>query len=68
MEAIFIGSKKHDEDAHAYGEKAEESDEEQKGTAAVNLDNTISAAIVVAASIDDFRVSANVAQVMGNAE
>ncbi len=32
------------------------------------IDNTISAAIVVAASVDDFRVSANFAQVMGNAE
>lgn len=34
----------------------------------VSVDNTISAAIVVAATVDDFRISANVAQVMGNTE
>ena len=32
----------------------------------MTLDNSISAAIVVAATVDDFRISANVAQVMGN--
>ena len=32
------------------------------------MDNSISAAIAVAATVDDFRISANVAQVMGNTE
>ena len=35
-------------------------------SAALNVDNTISAAIVVAATVEDFRISANVAQVMGH--
>lgn len=33
---------------------------------AVTVDSSISAAIVVAATVEDFRISANVAQVMGN--
>ena len=34
----------------------------------VDIDNTISATIAVAANVADFRVSANFAQVMGHAE
>ena len=34
----------------------------------LKVDNSISAAIVVAATVDDFRISANVAQVVGNTE
>ena len=34
----------------------------------VDIDNTISATIAVAANVADFRVAANFAQVMGHAE
>ena len=37
-------------------------------SAIADIDNTISAAIVVAANVADFRIAANVAQVMGNAK
>jgi len=79
VEAIFIGSKKEqDKEAGsivlatpssgtATGSSSTDGVEDAR-SAAVNLDNSVSAAIVVAASVDDFRVSANVAQVMGNAE
>ena len=64
VEALFIGSKKTPE-----GETVSPPDSGDEVTSAVlNLDSTISAAIVVAASVDDFRVAANFAQVMGNAE
>lgn len=64
VEALFIGSKKTSE-----GDGQSPPDTGDEVTSAVlNLDSTISAAIVVAASVDDFRVAANFAQVMGNAE
>lgn len=66
VEALFIGSKKNSEDdVPALVHPDPESEDEVSNTV---LDSTISAAIVVAASVDDFRVSANFAQVMGNAE
>ena len=70
VEAIFIGSKKTPEDDSLSSTLALDSSAGQGDvtSAVLSLDNTVSAAIVVAASIDDFRVSANVAQVMGNAE
>lgn len=78
VESLFIGSKK-DRDKEAgtlllpptspRGGGVDSSDgAEDTVSATVNLDNSISAAIVLAASVDDFRVSANFAQVMGNAE
>lgn len=66
MEAMFIGSKKTPEGDSATVSPPDSGDEVT--SAVLNLDNTISAAIVVAASVDDFRIAANFAQVMGNAE
>ena len=66
VEALFIGSKKNsEEDVPNISNPDPASEDEVSNTI---IDNTISAAIVVAASVDDFRVSANFAQVMGNAE
>lgn len=67
VEALFIGSKKGPDD-EATSVPLPAYDSSDKASAVLNLDNTISAAIVVAASVDDFRVAANFAQVMGNAE
>ena len=66
VEALFIGSKKDEEPTPSSLGVEDGVGKEDAGSAV--LDSTVSAAIVVAASIDDFRVSANVAQVMGNAE
>ena len=66
VEALFIGSKKPPEEDTGAGSAPDSGDEVT--SAVLNLDNTISAAIVLAASVDDFRVAANFAQVMGNAE
>jgi len=68
VESLFIGSKKSPEDVSSAPRQDGSVGGVSDISAFLNLDNTISAAIVVAASIDDFRVSANVAQVMGNAE
>ena len=74
VEALFIGSKKAPQEdtgsmSHYTLAATSTGTVEDSVTSAMNnLDNTISAAIVVAASVDDFRVSANFAQVMGNAE
>ncbi len=71
VEALFIGSKKSPEDdgpPSASQSQVAESSDESTASVVANLDNTISAAIVVAATVDDFRVAANFAQVMGNAE
>ncbi len=80
VESIFIGSKK-DQDKEAgpvvlvpppsgtvSSSDSSDGGVEDTTNGGENLDNSISAAIVVAASVEDFRVSANVAQVMGNAE
>lgn len=66
MEALFIGSKKTPAEDVSTVSPPESGDEVT--SAVLSLDNTISAAIVIAASVDDFRVAANFAQVMGNAE
>jgi hypothetical protein len=69
VEALFIGSKKTAEGGASPANAVSPPDSGDEVTSAVlNLDNSISAAIVVAASVDDFRVAANFAQVMGNAE
>ena len=65
VEALFIGSKKAPEDV---GSLSPPESGDEVTSAVLNLDNTISAAIVVAVSVEDFRVAANFAQVMGNAE
>lgn len=80
VENIFIGSKK-DQDKEAgpvmlapsssggvVSSDSSDGGVEDGKSGAVNLDSSISAAIVVAACVEDFRVSANMAQVMGNAE
>ena len=67
VEALFIGSKKQPEEDIPVTVKSPDGQEETIGNF-FSIDNSISAAIVVAASIDDFRISANFAQVMGNAE
>ena len=67
VEALFIGSNKPDEaspEAPSGGSSEEESSAEP--SAVVDLDDTISAAIVVHARVADVRVAANVAPVMGN--
>lgn len=69
VEALFIGSKKDEEHTpSSLTSLGVEDGVGKEDAASAVLDSTVSAAIVVAASIDDFRVSANVAQVMGNAE
>ena len=70
VEAIFIGSKKPPEEdvTTTIPQDSESGDEGGTSSTVINLDETVSAAIVVAASIDDFRISANFAQVMGNAK
>ena len=68
VEALFIGSKKEQEEDPSTINLQSPSTGEGPGGGEVNLDNSISAAIVVAASVEDFRISANFAQVMGNAE
>ena len=75
VEALFIGTKKKPED-ESTGSSA--TDIQSPGTTSgeescepsniVNLDDTISGTIVVAASVEDFRIAANFAQVMGNAK
>lgn len=67
VEALFIGSKKSPDDDVSPGNFPSDNGGEVI-SAVLNLDSTISAAIVVAASVDDFRIAANFAQVMGNAE
>ena len=78
VEAIFIGSKKEQEKeatsmvlatppGAVTGSDSVDGVEDARSNT-INLDNSVSAAIVVAANVEDFRVSANVAQVMGNAE
>lgn len=66
VEAMFIGSKKTPTEGVDAVSPPDSGDEVT--SAVLNLDNTISAAIVFAASVEDFRVAANFAQVMGNAE
>lgn len=70
VEALFIGGKKTPDEEVISSSLAVDNGSvgDDVASAVLNLDNTVSAAIVVAASIDDFRVSANFAQVMGNAE
>ena len=69
----FIGSKKPHQTPTATsggggggGERAGEDDTSTTVTAEPTVDSSISAVIVVAAKVEDFRISANVAQVMGN--
>ena len=71
VEALFIGSKTKTRDEAMSGTPSEvkspsiTSEEESN---IVDIDNTISATIALAANVADFRVSANFAQVMGHAE
>lgn len=65
----FIGSKKpHQPPPAAAGGGGDDSSNmgPAEPSPAVSVDSSISAAIVVAATVEDFRISANVAQVMGN--
>lgn len=65
----FIGSKKPHQTPTATaggGERTGEDDTSSSVTTEPTVDSSISAAIVVAAKVEDFRISANVAQVMGN--
>lgn len=66
VEALFIGSKKSSEEE--VSDPTPPDPDSGDDVSKTVLDSSISAAIVVAASVDDFRVSANFAQVMGNAE
>ena len=74
METLFIGSKsskpRGEEPALATPTDATKSastlTSEDESTS--DIDNTISATIAVAANVEDFRVAANFAQVMGHAE
>lgn len=69
VESLFIGSKKTaDEEVSSLAPPTSTNGRDDVASAVLSLDNTISAALVVAVNIDDFRVSANFAQVMGNAE
>lgn len=61
----FIGSKKPHQPPTAAGGGGDDSVSAEPSPA-VTVDSSISAAIVVAATVEDFRISANVAQVMGN--
>lgn len=62
----FIGSKKQQQLDHETKEGTIDVDGHSGIEEAV--DSSTSAAIVVAAAVEDFRISANVAQVMGNTE
>ena len=62
----FIGSKKQQQLDHETTEGTIDVDGHSGIEEAV--DSSTSAAIVVAAAVEDFRISANVAQVMGNTE
>ncbi len=74
VEALFIGTKKksHEEVSGASfdipSDPEGEAKEAKEPSAVVDLNDTLSAVIVVAANVDDLRVSTNVAQVMGNTE
>ncbi len=71
VEALFIGTKKksHEEASGASIDIPSDPEGEAKEpSAVVDLNDTLSAVIVVAANVDDLRVSTNVAQVMGNTE
>jgi len=66
VEALFIGTKKNSskEDPNT----AQTAPAETPSSTELDTNDTISAVIVFAAKVEDFRVSANFAQVMGNAE
>ena len=73
VETLFIGSKsskpREEEPVLATPTDAKSSStltSEDESTS--DIDNTISATIAVAANVEDFRVAANFAQVMGHAE
>ena len=72
VEALFIGTKKKpDEEGGGVNLEPPPTPREDSSTepsAVVDVNDTISAVIVVAAKVEDLRVSANFAQVMGNAE
>ena len=73
IETLFIGSKsKPGDDAMAAPPtmevKSPSSTSISEDESMVDIDNTISATIAVAANVADFRVAANFAQVMGHAE
>ena len=71
VESLFIGTKKksHEEVGGASIEiPSTPGGEAKEPSAVVDLNDTLSAVIVVAANVDDLRVSTNVAQVMGNTE
>ena len=63
----FIGSKKQQQPERETKEEGRTEVDSDSG-AEEAVDSTTSAAIVVAAAVEDFRISANVAQVMGNTE
>lgn len=70
VETLFIGSKSKPGDE---GVPTIPSDFKSTSTASeedsvIDIDNSISATIAVAAKVEDFRVAANFAQVMGHAE
>ena len=63
----FIGSKKQQQLERETKEEGK-IDADGESVAEEAVDSSTSAAIVVAAAVEDFRISANVAQVMGNTE
>ena len=69
VETLFIGSRSKpsgEESMPATPSDVKSSSSESES--AVDIDNTVSATIAVAAKVEDFRVAANFAQVMGHAE
>ena len=69
VEALFIGTKKKSEEEMSAAKLEVPLPEgPSKEASVVDVNDTISAVIVVAAKVEDFRVSANFAQVMGNAK
>ncbi len=70
VEEIFIGTKKKtNEEVGVANSDSPPMPKQSKGPSAeVNVTDTLSAVIVFAASVEDLRVSTNVAQVMGNTE
>lgn len=72
VETLFIGSRSKPageaESMPATPSDLKSSSSTSEADSLVDIDNTISATIAVAAKVEDFRVAANFAQVMGHAE
>lgn len=70
VETLFIGSKSkpRDEGVPATPSDSKSTSSTFEEDSVIDIDNTISATIAVAAKVEDFRVAANFAQVMGHAE